>query len=407
MKSNNDEFTLRLPAIRGVQGSRPMYSVNMPMRLVDRFLQLTEESLPPELRAQRVLNKKRAEAIGWYLKDNHNYVIPALTLMLKEDPDVSPSKLFTPAGEEGQLANVGSLNLPMGCKLMVADGQHRRAGIIEALKMGANIEHDTVNVTIYPYPDLKGAQTMFHDINANAKKITGSLLDLYDHKDPWAYLAKTVAEKVFPDRVEMEKGSVGKQHNKLFTLYHIKKALKVFTGGQLLEPPEGEEVVNERHTTLMSAGFLFHLAAQNIDTWNPSCKGDLSWSREDEVCGHSVFLEGVAEMLKYFIDRPDKQAREKLTRLKDFRFDKNDWEGVCVLDGRMMKTREHVLRTAAVLYKHVFEARSMPIDFERAMTRLKVDRPNYKLPLIPKPAETSSKAKPKPKPKEKEKPKAA
>ena len=47
------------PAIRGVQAGREYYVTMCPLRLIPRLFLFDEEELPPEMRAQRTLNKAR------------------------------------------------------------------------------------------------------------------------------------------------------------------------------------------------------------------------------------------------------------------------------------------------------------------------------------------------------------
>lgn len=384
--SNNDDFSIKLPAVRGLQGGRTTYSAQIPMRMVERLLQLTEEDLPPEMRAQRVLNKKRASQIADYMIANPvSYVLPSLTLMLKAEDD-RDAAIFKKANEDDLYCNVGTLNLPLDARLMVADGQHRRAGIVEALKrvsvQSDSVAHDTINVTIYPYNDLRAAQRMFHDINANAKKITGSLLDLYDHSDPWAWMARQVAKHCFPGLIEMEKASVGKQPSILFTLYHLKRAVTTILNNTRLSPKDEDfPGMDEVGAVLLD---LFNPTIKNMSEWNPTSNGSTMFDmgRESQVCGHSVFLEGLSEVLRQTLDRTKEEREDWLSRLDDFYWEKEFWENVCVIQGRMAKTRDNVMRTAAVLFKHLAAGKArMPIEMENAWDRILDADPDFQLPV--------------------------
>ena len=67
---------------------------------------------------------------------------------------------------------------------------------------------------------------MFADLNRYAVRPTKSLSLLYDHRDPLAKLAYTVANEVsyFKGMVEMEKTSISNRSKKLFTLSGIYQA---------------------------------------------------------------------------------------------------------------------------------------------------------------------------------------
>ena len=62
-----DEYSHTFPAARGVQAGRPCYIAMCPMRLVPKIFVFDEAEVPPELRAQRSLNKSRIPEIADYL----------------------------------------------------------------------------------------------------------------------------------------------------------------------------------------------------------------------------------------------------------------------------------------------------------------------------------------------------
>lgn len=64
------EPTLAFPVIRGVQARREYYVAMWTLRMMQRISIFNEEDLPPELRAQRTLNKARIPEIAGYILDN-------------------------------------------------------------------------------------------------------------------------------------------------------------------------------------------------------------------------------------------------------------------------------------------------------------------------------------------------
>ena len=56
----NPTFEYVFPAIKGVQAKREYYISMCPLKLIPKIFHYNEEDLvPPEMRAQRVLNKNR------------------------------------------------------------------------------------------------------------------------------------------------------------------------------------------------------------------------------------------------------------------------------------------------------------------------------------------------------------
>jgi hypothetical protein len=58
-----DSFNYTFPAMRGVQARREFFVAMCPLRLVSKIFLFDEQEIPPELRAQRVLNRARIPAI--------------------------------------------------------------------------------------------------------------------------------------------------------------------------------------------------------------------------------------------------------------------------------------------------------------------------------------------------------
>src|SRR5580700_4269042 len=101
------DFEYVFPAIRGVQAGREYYVTMCPLRLIPRLFVFDDEELPPELRAQRNLNRARVPEIARYITENRDsYVFSALTASV--DADIR----FDPYGELGSDRRVGTLTIP-------------------------------------------------------------------------------------------------------------------------------------------------------------------------------------------------------------------------------------------------------------------------------------------------------
>lgn len=70
--------TLTFPVIRGLQARREYYVAMWSLRMLRQISIFDEDELPPELRAQRTLNKVRIPEIAGYIIDNpDDYVFSA------------------------------------------------------------------------------------------------------------------------------------------------------------------------------------------------------------------------------------------------------------------------------------------------------------------------------------------
>jgi DNA sulfur modification protein DndB len=155
--------TLNFPAIRGVQAGREYYLTMWTLRTLRQISIFDEKELPPELRAQRILNKARIPEIADYVLNNpKDYVFSALTASI--DSQVTFEPFSTKAGED----RLGILEVPMDAKFIINDGQHRRAAIIEALNEKPELGYETIAVVFFLDVGLERCQQMFADLNRYA-----------------------------------------------------------------------------------------------------------------------------------------------------------------------------------------------------------------------------------------------
>lgn len=84
-------FELQLPGIRGKQAGQHYYLVMCPLRHIPRLFQSADEGIPPELQAQRVLNKGRVPEITRYITENsHSYVLSSIVGSIDSDVQFEP-----------------------------------------------------------------------------------------------------------------------------------------------------------------------------------------------------------------------------------------------------------------------------------------------------------------------------
>src|SRR5690606_40460868 len=105
----SDQYVHSFPAVRGIQAGRPCYIAMCPMRLVPKIFVFDEEEVPPELRAQRKLNKARIPEISSYLIENKkDYTLSAITASIDARVD------FTPSTDTGLAESLGVLSVRIG-----------------------------------------------------------------------------------------------------------------------------------------------------------------------------------------------------------------------------------------------------------------------------------------------------
>ena len=335
---NTSDFNHTFPATRGVQSGRPCYVAMCPMRLVPKIFIFNEDEVPPQLRAQRSLNRARIPDISSYLVDNtDSYTLSAITA------SVNGQVRFDPFSDTGLGQNLGLLSIPMDAQILINDGQHRRAAIEYAIQEKPELGYDNIPVLFFIDEGLERSQQMFADLNKHAIRPSDSISTLYDHRDAIADLARTMAKDVpiFSRLTEMERSSISNRSTKLFTLSAIKNASKALLAKGKSEPIDGEEKA--------SAADFWNELANNMPDWQLALKKQASTAelREQYIHAHAVMLQAMGNIGSGLIVRPRNQWVKLLKGLKkiDWARANGDWEGRAMHHGRISKARASVVLT--------------------------------------------------------------
>lgn len=316
-------------ALRGIQAGREFYVAMCPLKIIPKLFIFNDHDLPPQLRAQRVLRESRIPTIANYIINNtKDYIFSSVTA------SVDGRMKFSPSPSVGENGKIGRLYISMDSRLLINDGQHRRAAIEEALKVKPELGNETISVVFFSDNGLKRSQQMFADLNKHAVKPTKSLGILYDHRDSFSqFIVKLVSDvEIFRGRTELEKTSISNRSIKFFTLNGIAETTKLLlkTSAKTITPekqklvtefwegvfkymPEWQLLVEKKvtahelrknfvhaHTNLLNAiGMVGHVLITNFpDTWKQKLKGlqKIDWSRENPIWDGKIMLDG--RMLK-------------------------------------------------------------------------------------------------------------
>ena len=151
-------YTYTFPALRGIQAGREYFVAMCPLKLLPKIFLFDEAPIPPELRAQRTLNRARVPEIAHYiLKNRDDYAFSAITASV--DGEVR----FEPANTSEEDADVGWLTVPMSARFVINDGQHRRAAIEAALEEDTGLGDETIAVVLFLDAGLHRSQQLFAD----------------------------------------------------------------------------------------------------------------------------------------------------------------------------------------------------------------------------------------------------
>lgn len=339
-------FSHTFPAVRGIQAGRPCYIAMCPMRIVPKLFKFDEDEVPPELRAQRTLNKSRIPEISSYLIDNSaNYTLSSLTA------SVDAMVNFEPMSDTGHGQNIGTLSIPMDAQILINDGQHRRAAIEEAIKATPELAYDNISVLFFIDEGLARSQQMFADLNKHAIRPSNSISTLYDLRDSISELGRHVQKHVhvFSRLTELEKSSISNRSIKLFTLSSIKNASKA-----LLQKGQKEDITKDEKDI---STLYWNEVAANMSDWQHALSKKINTSdlREQYIHAHGVMLQAMGHIGHELLNKKEITWKSSLKRLKDIDWARanKDWEGRAMVHGRISKARINVLLTGNYIKQHL------------------------------------------------------
>lgn len=334
-----ENFSYVFPAIRGVQAGREYYVSMCPLRLLTRLFIFDEEELVPELRAQRTLNKARVPDIARYIVENKtSYIFSAITV------SIDGTIQFDPVGTDGP-ANfrMGALTVSMDAKLIVNDGQHRRAAIVQALEAAPELGEETIAVVFFLDRGLEHCQQMFADLNRYAVKPSASLGVLYDHRSAAASLARhlSLTSSVFKNLIETERSSLSPRSRKLFTLSAVN-----FATTELLTDKELEDF----HGASKKCAEFWEAVGEHIPEWtyvrqSKMTSGEL---RRDFIHSHAIVLQALGRAGRALYQLPPAERAKRLKRLRSVDWSRKNastWEGRAMVGGAMAKSGQNITLT--------------------------------------------------------------
>ncbi|HSU57651.1 MAG TPA: DNA sulfur modification protein DndB [Candidatus Dormibacteraeota bacterium] len=338
-KAQYTGMKLSFPAMHGVIGKREYYVAMLKLALVPKLFKFKDwAELPPEQRAQRVIQKNRIPEITQYILENEDgYLFSSLTASYNCDPN------FTPIAGHNEL---GILEMPFEADLIINDGQHRRAAIEEALKENPTLGQESISVVLFPWEDLDRVQQMFSDLNRTARKTSKSLDILYNHRDLMSQIALTVSERleVFRRFVDKDRISLPLRSPKLFTLGAI------YDGTAALL----EAVVDADYDQKLAQALDFwESVADNMPEWGRVKDGDLKpvELRQEYINTHAVVLWALGAMGRTLMSTDPAAWKDKLRTLRtiDWRRTNREWQGIAMSGPDVVNRRQSRMDTASLL----------------------------------------------------------
>jgi len=338
MNDLNLDSILQFPAIRGVQAGHEYYVSMWTLRMMRQVSIFDEKELPPELRAQRVLNKTRIPEMANYVLNNpKDYIFSAITASI--DSQVA----FEPIQGNDRL---GMLKVPMEAKFIINDGQHRRAAILSALEQRPELAYETIAVVFFLDVGLERCQQMFADLNRYAIRPSRSLGLLYDHRSGKAKLARMIImqSEVFRDIVDLEKSSLATRSRKLFTLSAFFNAsadlIKDIATGNI----DSDAALARRYWEAVAEQFPSWILVRDGKT-------PASEIREGYIHSHGIALQALGIAGNALIKAHPNDWHERLQPLSKINWARSNaklWEGRALIGGKVSKVTTNIVLTANV-----------------------------------------------------------
>ena len=354
---------LEFPAVRGIQAGREYYVSMCPLVLVPRIFLFNEIAIPAEQRAQRQLNRGRIPEMARYLVEHkEDYVFSAITA------SIDGEATFVPAGSDPD-TQVGVLRVDSkSARIVLNDGQHRRAAIEQAIQVAPGLADETIAVVLFHDRGLERCQQMFADLNRYAVRPSRSLSVLYDHRDDQALLAKLVLGRLpeLAELVELERSSLSPRSKQLFTLSAIYTATAALLSDIDVEGSDARAA--------LAADFWSRIARQ-MPQWEEVRRGDMSSGalRDSYIHSHGVTLHAMGRVGNTLLKSKVRGRRsDPIDRLGsiDWRRSAPCWDGRAVIAGRMSKTHQSVVLTANKIKTHLgldlsADEQALEHEFER------------------------------------------
>lgn len=327
-------FNISVPAIRGYQAKKEFFTLICPLYVLSKFFNFSNNDIPEEFRAQRVLNEKRIPEISNYMLDNpDSYVFSSITA------SIDGNYVFVPVSENQP--DIGVLEIDMSSHLLINDGQHRKAAIDEALKENPNLNNEHISVVLYIDQGLESSQQMFSDLNRHAVKVSKSNSILYNHRDKEILFMKSylATNKKLYNYLDKSNDSIAQKSNKLFTLSNFFKALRI---------SYGKHDINTDNELQHFVSTYWDYLTNNFKEWTFVLDGEVSayHARQSSVAVYGIILEALGKLCNYLYSEKTLDWEKYIDALNQINWQKTnlcDWGNRCILEnGNMHKSNTSI-----------------------------------------------------------------
>ena len=339
-----DNASFVFPAVKGIQANKEYFTAMVPLEIIPKIFQFADEELPPEIRAQRILNKSRIPEMRDYIINNpESYVFSSLTV------SVDGAMLFEPINEVDSM--IGHISISMSARFLINDGQHRRAAIAEAIKINPDLKHEHISVVFYHDKGLKSSQQMFSDLNRYAIRPTKSINILFNSREESSIIAKEVVKdvSVFTGLTEKQKTTVSNRSKALFTLSAISTATIELLKDVKFDMPEKTKLAIE----------FWNEVASNMPEWLAVMRQEKRSSevRSGSICSLSITLVAIGHGGNKLLHTYPHDWKERIANLAkvDWKKDNPIWNDLVFVNGKVAANRSSQKALSTYIEKIMME----------------------------------------------------
>jgi DNA sulfur modification protein DndB len=324
-------------AIRGSQGSNSYYLTQCPLRLVPRLFLFDEVEVPAKLRQIHSLTPSRVAELSRYLAGRPtSYVLAPLIAVMDCEANFEPL--------QSGLAEIGKLRIPLTARLVIQDGQHRRAAIEQVLAKNPALGDDTVPIMLLPDPQLGRSAQLYGDLNHPERRRNQSQRVLHDQDSPLAALVRQLVEDVplFQGLTELERTTISNRSTALFTLSAIYQATQALLGVGRRDQIGQTQADLARH--------FWQELGHIIPEWEQVIQGEVKTAelRQNYVHAHGVALLAIGHAGHALVTTHPGDWPKRLIALREVDWSRDNtvlWEGRAMVRGRMSKAHANVQLT--------------------------------------------------------------
>lgn len=328
--------SIKFFGIKGTQAHTEYYVCMVPLSVLSKLFIFSGSELPPTIRSQRILNKARIPEMKRYILQNRDsYVFSALTASV--DGDIT----FKPIDTVEQYRSLGEIEININNRIVINDGQHRKAAIDAALAECPELKYEDIAVVLFPDAGLKRSRQMFSDLNRYAIRPTKSINILYDQRDPFSAMICGLVDSLpmFGEWVDREKASVSNRSRALFTLSGIY--------GSSQDLIKGLTLTNEPVTIRQFWETLY--AA--IPEWRDVVSGQIKASklRAESLTGHAILHRALAHVGNDLLRKGRQLVELGSVQHIDWRKTNPKWDGHVVVNGNISASNSSVQYVASAV----------------------------------------------------------